>query len=48
MLCKEVTLKDGKSVLMDMEEYHEYIETFNPPDWDTLEEFNEKKIVLEL
>jgi hypothetical protein len=45
---KEVVLKDGKKIIMTMEEYHSYVDTFNPPDWDTYEEYKEKRMVLEL
>jgi len=48
LFSKEVILKDGNKVMMSMEEYHEYVLNFNPPDKDNLEEFNNKKMVLEL
>lgn len=43
---KKVVLRDGTRIKIDHGSYHDYYEAFNPPEWDTLDEFEDKFAVL--
>jgi hypothetical protein len=48
LIDKPVILRDNKKVFMSGELYDEYFNTYNPPEWDTYEEYLDKIMVLEL
>ncbi len=45
---RKIVLKDQKVIHISDEDYKNYMDTFNPPEWDTYEEYLDKKMIVEL